>query len=116
VFMTNTDILTSKPALPAHRPRVFLAFLACFVWLVISTTGVLDWIPLPSDMRLLLGLFIPILSAMAILYPSDLFRKPQPSLRIGFLFLFSVVVLFCAFMLMSAFAVFLFAIGAVSPD
>lgn len=114
--MSDNHIVTSKPAFPAYRPRVFLAFLACFVWLVVSAIGTFDKVPLPSDVRFLLGHFIPILAAMAILYPSDLFRKRRPALRIGFLFLFSLVVLFCVFMLVGAFAILLFATGAVSPD
>jgi hypothetical protein len=60
--------------------------------------------------------FIPLLAAMVILYPSDAFRKHKPRLRIGILFLFSVLLMFCAFALLAAFGVFLFAIGAVSPE
>jgi hypothetical protein len=94
---------------------VLLAFLLCFVWQVVSAVGLSRWLHLPSEVRSFVG-FIPLLGAMAILYPSDVFRKHRPPLRIGILFLFSVVLMICSFALLAAFAVFLFAIGAVSPE
>ncbi|HEU5124854.1 MAG TPA: hypothetical protein VFW05_12410 [Verrucomicrobiae bacterium] len=106
--------MNSSETFPAHRPRVFLAFLLCFVWQIVSAVWL--WrLHLRSELGFFVG-FIPLLAAMAILYPSDAFRKHRPPLRIGILFLFSVVLMICAFALMSAFGLFLFAIGAVSPE
>jgi len=106
--------MDSSETFPAHRPRVFLAFLLCFVWQIVSMLW-LSWLHLPSEVRFFVG-FIPLLAAMAILYPSDAFRKHRPSLRIGILFLFSVVLTICAVALLTACALFLFAVGAVSPE
>ena len=98
---------------PARRRRVFLAFLLCFAWQILS--AVARWLHSPSEVRFFVG-FIPLLAAMAILYPSDIVREHRPSLRIGILFLFSVALMICAFVLLAAFAVLLFAIGAVPPE
>jgi hypothetical protein len=84
--------------------------------LVVASHEAFSKIPLPSEVRFLFGHLIPILAAMAILYPTDLFRGRRPMLRVGILLLFSFAVLACAFVLLGAFAVFLFAVGAVSPE
>src|ERR1700743_980589 len=107
--------MDSPKAFPAHRPRVFLAFLTCFVWQVVSAIWLSRWSHLPFEAQFFVG-FIPLLGAMAILYPSDAFRKHRPSLRIGILFLFSVVLMICTFALLAMFALFLFAIGVISPE
>jgi hypothetical protein len=107
--------MDSSQTYPAQRPRIFLAFLSCFVWHIVSAEWLSRWLQLPSEVWFFIG-FIPLLGAMAILYPSDVFRKHRPSLRVGILFLFSVVLMVCSFALLAASVVFLFAIGAVSPE
>lgn len=107
--------MDSSETFPPNRPRVFLAFLLCFVWQIILVDWLSQWLHSFSEMRFFIG-FIPLLAAMAILYPSDAFRKYRPPFRIGMLFLFSVVLMICAFALLAASAVLLFAIGAVSPE
>jgi len=107
--------MDSTQTYPAHRPRVFLAFLLCFVWQIFSAVGLSRWMHLPSEVRFFVE-FIPLLAVMGILYPSDAFRKRRPALRICILFLFSVALMISAVALLAAFAVFLFAIGAISPE
>ena len=114
--MSDSPSQTSSATSRSYRPALLVAFFACFLWLVLVFNGVFDRLALPLEVRILIGLFVPILVAVAILYRSGLFRERRRWDRMIRLFLFGAALLFFAFVLLSVAALFLFSIGGVIPN
>ncbi len=115
----TTEAGTSRPLLlptSSYRPAIFVAFFACFLWLPLVVSGWFDELRLPTGLLVLLGLFIPVLVAAAILYRSPIFRGRQPAFRMAMLVGFGFVLLVVAFALWTAFSFVLFGLGIIGPD
>jgi hypothetical protein len=95
-----------------YRPRLIVAFFVSLLWLGLDSTGLLDWIPLPSGPQFLLVVSTALIASIAILYPTALFRKRQRSLRIVLLCLVGIAIAACAFVV--TFAIFLLVNGTLS--
>lgn len=114
--MSDTPSQTSSPTSQSYRPALLIGFFVCFLWLVLVFNGVLDRLELPSEIKVVVGFFLPTLAVVAILYRSSLFRESRRWVRVIRLFLFGVALLISAFVLLAAAALFLFAVGAISPN
>jgi hypothetical protein len=103
---------------PAHtyRPALAVAFFVCFVWLVLLALGLFARLPLPTEAKLSLGLFIPLGGGIAILYRTVLYREMPPTSRMVRLFGVAFALLVCAGALLLAVSFLMFALGAIGPD
>jgi hypothetical protein len=83
---------------PAHtyRPSLAGAFLVCIAWLALLSFGLFDYLPLPSEAKVVLGLFIPLCASIAILSRTVLFREMQRTRRLFNLFGVAFALLVCA--------------------
>jgi hypothetical protein len=104
------------PASQPYRPSLLVAFLVCFLWVVSLPFGFFERLPLPEEVKVLLGLVIPLTAVVAILYRTVLFREVGPAVRLLKLFGLALAVLICAGALLAAFSVLLFAFGIISPE
>ena len=114
--MSDAPSETSSPASRSYRPALLISFFVCFLWLVLVFNGVFDRVALPLEVRILVGSFVPILVAVAILYRSGLFRERRSWDRMIRLFFFGVALLILAFILLTAAALLLFSIAGVIPN
>ena len=114
----NPESVRAGGALPtsSYRPALALAFLACFLSLLVVSSGWFEQLQLLMEVRVIVGIFIPVLAATAILYPSVLFRDRRPAFRMGTLIAFGFVLLILAFALLAAFGLLLVVFGIISPE
>lgn len=54
---------TDAPLRPVHRPRILLAFLVSFIWIVVLGSGAFNDLPLNSEAGELLGHLVPLLTS-----------------------------------------------------
>ena len=113
--MSDGSKQTFSPVFRSNRPALLISFFVSFLWLAFVFNGVIDRIEF-LQVKVLVGFFVPTFATVAILYRSSLFRDDRRWVRVIRLFLYGVALLICAFMLLSAIAVFLFAVGAISPN
>ena len=98
------------------RPSLVIAFFVCFLWVVSLPLGLFEQLPLPEEVKVLLGLLIPLAAAVAILYRTALFRDVGPAARLLKLLGLALAVLVCAVALLGTFCILLFAFGIISPE
>ena len=99
-----------------YRPSLAVAFLVCLLWLVLLAAGAFARLTLPSEVKVLLGIFTPLLAAIAILYRTPLFREMRESRRLANLFGVALALLICSGALLLALSLMLFAFGIISPN
>ncbi len=104
-----------KVVYPGYRPWLFVAFLFCFVWLLLLAFGLADKLPLPAELKATICFLIPLLVAGAILRPTDLYREQRRGGRLFNLFGVSLALLICAGALLFLCILILFFAGGVSP-
>jgi hypothetical protein len=114
--MSDIPSQASSPVSQSYRPALLIGFLVCFLWLVLVFNGVFDRLELPLEIEIVVGFFFPTLVTVAILHRSSLFRESRRSVRVIRLFLYGVALLISALALLTAAVLFLFAVGAISPN
>ena len=94
----ETQNASSEVKYPPYGLRLVLAFLVCFVFMLIFHCLV-DKIRISGEVWFFVG-FVPVVTSIAILYPTGLARGVYPALRMAFLFLISYVIMTCAHILL----------------
>jgi hypothetical protein len=100
----------------SYRPVLAVAFLACLLCLLFALSGWFEELPLPTELHVLVGLCLPVISTTLILYPSTVFRDRCPALRMAMLVGLGVVLFILAAALLGGFSLLLFAFGIISPE
>jgi hypothetical protein len=100
----------------ASRSALAVAFLICFLWWLLLFSPVMDFVVLPSEIKILLGMVVPILSVFPILYRTCLFRGMRREARVGMLFLLSGGLFIVFIGLWALGLLILVALGGVHPD
>jgi hypothetical protein len=100
----------------ASRSALAVAFLICFLWWLLLFSPVMDFVVLSWEIKILLGLIVPILSVFPILYRTCLFRGMRREARVGMLFLLSGGLFIVSIGLWALGLLILVALGGVHPD
>jgi hypothetical protein len=98
------------------RASLVVAFLVCLVWLVLLSFGLFARLPLPDTVKVLLGLFVPLGAAVAIMYRTVLFRDVQQASRVLRLFGVAVALLVCAVGFLLGLSLLIFVAGIFGPE
>jgi hypothetical protein len=100
----------------ASRSALAIAFLVGFLWWLLLFSPVMDYITVPSEIKMMLGLFVPILTIFPILYRTCLYRGMRRGTRMCMLFLISAGLFIASIGLWALGMLILIAFGGVSPD
>jgi len=103
------------PTSQTYRPRLAVAFLVCLVWLVLLALGAFERVPLPVEVKALIGFLAPLAVAAALLYRTALFREMKQSRRVVNLVGVALALLVCSGALLLMLSLLLFALGISSP-
>ena len=97
------------------RPALAVSFMACLAWVVLCAQGVLDAAPLPPEVKVLIGVAIPVVGVSALLYRADLFSELRRARRIVNVLGLALALLVTSFGLLLTLTVILFAFGVIAP-
>ena len=100
-------------ALTSPRPALAVGFLASLSWVALSAQGLLDAVPLPSEIKLLIGVCTPVLVVSALLYRTALFTDIRHARRVVSVVGVAIALLVAAFNLLLLLSVVLFAFTGI---
>ena len=91
-----------------------MAFGVSFLWFVLMSFGLLNWIPLPPIPQFLIEVFLAVAACFAFLYPTALFQNRKPAVRAAALCLIGVAIVAGALALLAICTIVRFAIRAAA--